>query len=276
MNYDKLSRSLRYYYDKGMMQKVAGERYVYKYTCDPQALFSMAFPDSQRPVIKAEALAPPGEKTTPANSSSSTTAAAAKAGDYYCSTTSIYMESKQMRCMTSSVVAKKSAASAVRAAARTANIDDVSESGKRSPHMDTTRSTGEYRVDQQSDSQTPPSPPPPPPPPAPINDLSVFARNTTPYDALAPYSYPQNMYKQYPGYFNYHTNPMAAETVLDDHVSSEAGTMQTTAYGNVTTASHGYEQTGLHEHSMNHYMQEMARMYSSTTHNPYLEMGCVT
>uniref|UniRef100_A0A336MJH9 CSON002020 protein n=1 Tax=Culicoides sonorensis TaxID=179676 RepID=A0A336MJH9_CULSO len=29
MNYDKLSRSLRYYYEKGIMQKVAGERYVY-------------------------------------------------------------------------------------------------------------------------------------------------------------------------------------------------------------------------------------------------------
>ena len=25
MNYDKLSRSLRYYYEKGIMQKVAGE-----------------------------------------------------------------------------------------------------------------------------------------------------------------------------------------------------------------------------------------------------------
>lgn len=31
MNYDKLSRSLRYYYEKGIMQKVAGERYVYRF-----------------------------------------------------------------------------------------------------------------------------------------------------------------------------------------------------------------------------------------------------
>ncbi|CAH0730823.1 unnamed protein product, partial [Brenthis ino] len=44
MNYDKLSRSLRYYYEKGIMQKVAGERYVYKFVCDPEALFSMARP----------------------------------------------------------------------------------------------------------------------------------------------------------------------------------------------------------------------------------------
>ncbi|NXW53842.1 ETV4 protein, partial [Eurystomus gularis] len=54
MNYDKLSRSLRYYYEKGIMQKVAGERYVYKFVCEPEALFSLAFPDNQRPTLKAE------------------------------------------------------------------------------------------------------------------------------------------------------------------------------------------------------------------------------
>ncbi|XP_006813102.1 ets-related protein isoform X1 [Saccoglossus kowalevskii] len=54
MNYDKLSRSLRYYYEKGIMQKVAGERYVYKFVCDPEALFTMAFPDNARPVLKTE------------------------------------------------------------------------------------------------------------------------------------------------------------------------------------------------------------------------------
>ncbi|XP_053328142.1 ETS translocation variant 5 [Spea bombifrons] len=54
MNYDKLSRSLRYYYEKGIMQKVAGERYVYKFVCDPEALFTMAFPDYQRSQVKIE------------------------------------------------------------------------------------------------------------------------------------------------------------------------------------------------------------------------------
>ncbi|NXC31320.1 ETV4 protein, partial [Campylorhamphus procurvoides] len=54
MNYDKLSRSLRYYYEKGIMQKVAGERYVYKFVCEPEALFSLAFPNNQRPALKAE------------------------------------------------------------------------------------------------------------------------------------------------------------------------------------------------------------------------------
>ncbi|XP_051774891.1 LOW QUALITY PROTEIN: ETS translocation variant 4 [Erpetoichthys calabaricus] len=54
MNYDKLSRSLRYYYEKGIMQKVAGERYVYKFVCEPEALISLAFPDNQRPALKSE------------------------------------------------------------------------------------------------------------------------------------------------------------------------------------------------------------------------------
>nr|XP_020456434.1 ETS translocation variant 5-like isoform X2 [Monopterus albus] len=63
MNYDKLSRSLRYYYEKGIMQKVAGERYVYKFVCNREALFSMAFPDNQRPSLKADpdAPLPPGK-----------------------------------------------------------------------------------------------------------------------------------------------------------------------------------------------------------------------
>uniref|UniRef100_A0A8C6V6L8 ETS variant transcription factor 5b n=1 Tax=Neogobius melanostomus TaxID=47308 RepID=A0A8C6V6L8_9GOBI len=59
MNYDKLSRSLRYYYEKGIMQKVAGERYVYKFVCNPDALFSMAFPENPRPTqIKPDPDAP--------------------------------------------------------------------------------------------------------------------------------------------------------------------------------------------------------------------------
>jgi len=38
MNYDKLSRSIRYYYEKGIMSKVPGERYVYKFL--PEAMSS--------------------------------------------------------------------------------------------------------------------------------------------------------------------------------------------------------------------------------------------
>ena len=31
MNYDKLSRALRYYYDKNIMHKITGKRYAYKF-----------------------------------------------------------------------------------------------------------------------------------------------------------------------------------------------------------------------------------------------------
>ncbi|XP_032820757.1 ETS translocation variant 1 isoform X1 [Petromyzon marinus] len=64
MNYDKLSRSLRYYYEKGIMQKVAGERYVYKFVCDPEVVFSQAFLDGQRPLVKSECRRAPSDGTT--------------------------------------------------------------------------------------------------------------------------------------------------------------------------------------------------------------------
>ena len=54
MNYDKLSRSLRYYYEKGIMQKVAGERYVYKFVCDPEALFNMAYGTGNSAITSSE------------------------------------------------------------------------------------------------------------------------------------------------------------------------------------------------------------------------------
>ena len=36
MNYDKLSRGLRYYYSKGIMDKVPGKKLTFKYTCNIQ------------------------------------------------------------------------------------------------------------------------------------------------------------------------------------------------------------------------------------------------
>lgn len=38
MNYEKLSRALRYYYDGDMISKVQGKRFVYKFVCDLQQL----------------------------------------------------------------------------------------------------------------------------------------------------------------------------------------------------------------------------------------------
>lgn len=84
MNYDKLSRSLRYYYEKGIMQKVAGERYVYKFVCDPEALFSMVFPDNQRPNPKVDRDSLPGldDDTVPLAHYDDTTPYLLEAGEH--------------------------------------------------------------------------------------------------------------------------------------------------------------------------------------------------
>ena len=34
MNYDKLSRALRYYYDKNIIKKVIGQKFVYRFVMD--------------------------------------------------------------------------------------------------------------------------------------------------------------------------------------------------------------------------------------------------
>ena len=38
MNYEKLSRGLRYYYHKNIIHKTAGKRYVYRFACDIQGM----------------------------------------------------------------------------------------------------------------------------------------------------------------------------------------------------------------------------------------------
>lgn len=44
MNYDKLSRGLRYYYSKGIMDKVPGKKLTFKYTCNIQQYMSQRSP----------------------------------------------------------------------------------------------------------------------------------------------------------------------------------------------------------------------------------------
>ena len=52
MNYDKLSRAIRYYYDKKIMNKVHGKRYVYKFNLDTISRYmsSGTYPPVENPL----------------------------------------------------------------------------------------------------------------------------------------------------------------------------------------------------------------------------------
>ena len=52
MSYDKLSRSLRYYYDKGIIKKVSGERYVYQFCLNPELMYQHIGNSKCRPKLK--------------------------------------------------------------------------------------------------------------------------------------------------------------------------------------------------------------------------------
>ncbi|CAH8648709.1 unnamed protein product [Schistosoma bovis] len=70
MNYDKLSRALRYYYDKNIMTKVHGKRYAYRFdfTGLAQAMHSSCSPTSSRGLLTSS----PIRGTLPGLSSNST------------------------------------------------------------------------------------------------------------------------------------------------------------------------------------------------------------
>jgi hypothetical protein len=52
MTYDKFSRSLRYYYDKGILKKIPGERFVYRFLIDPEVIYEHIGTSDCRPKIK--------------------------------------------------------------------------------------------------------------------------------------------------------------------------------------------------------------------------------
>ena len=52
MSYDKFSRSLRYYYDKGILRKIPGERYVYRFCVDPERMYKHIGISGCRPQLK--------------------------------------------------------------------------------------------------------------------------------------------------------------------------------------------------------------------------------
>ncbi|CAB4055589.1 GABPA [Lepeophtheirus salmonis] len=54
MNYEKLSRALRYYYDGDMICKVQNKRFVYKFVCDLKQLIGYTASEINKLVIEAE------------------------------------------------------------------------------------------------------------------------------------------------------------------------------------------------------------------------------
>ncbi|KPP74694.1 ETS domain-containing protein Elk-3-like [Scleropages formosus] len=87
MNYDKLSRALRYYYDKNIIKKVIGQKFVYKFVSfpeilklDPQAV-EMGRDGGGAMLQEAEQLGPEGEDDSPKMSLSALRGAACRS-DY--------------------------------------------------------------------------------------------------------------------------------------------------------------------------------------------------
>ena len=52
MNYEKLSRALRYYYDGDMICKVNGKRFVYKFVCDLKQILGYSADELNKLVIE--------------------------------------------------------------------------------------------------------------------------------------------------------------------------------------------------------------------------------
>ncbi|XP_054916985.1 protein C-ets-1-like isoform X2 [Poeciliopsis prolifica] len=63
MNYEKLSRGLRYYYHKNIIHKTAGKRYVYRFVCDMQGMLGK----TAQEVLSSLNVSPSNTETWPAS-----------------------------------------------------------------------------------------------------------------------------------------------------------------------------------------------------------------
>ncbi|XP_077080164.1 ETS domain-containing protein Elk-1 [Siphateles boraxobius] len=73
MNYDKLSRALRYYYDKNIIKKVSGQKFVYKFVTypDPNSADGLRGPEDSQRATAGEKLEP-SLQTKPLGAANST------------------------------------------------------------------------------------------------------------------------------------------------------------------------------------------------------------
>ena len=283
MNYDKLSRSLRYYYEKGIMQKVAGERYVYKFVCDPDALFTMAFPDNQRPVLKTESSAVSSANLAGKSSSTS---------DYYGQNGGSSTHLQNSRMMTSLREQTIGGGMPLATGPNGLSNNETSSPGGCSSHHSNVSGgspspNGVASAGNHGNAGSIAHPNHPPTPPTPTSEphlhmSTLQAPQNSPYD-IPPYSY-HPAYTQHPaaGYLGYYGAPPPPPP---QHSPPQAHSNQgsTTAYQAASSSigPYGFDQQGggfshsQYGQNMNQYMQEMARMYGPP-HGAYIEMGCVT
>ena len=53
MSYERLSRSLRFYYDKGILKKMGGERFLYRFRVSPELMYDNIGNSDNRPTLKS-------------------------------------------------------------------------------------------------------------------------------------------------------------------------------------------------------------------------------
>lgn len=53
MSYERLSRSLRFYYDKGILRKMGGERFLYRFCVSPEVMYEHIGNSDNRPTLKS-------------------------------------------------------------------------------------------------------------------------------------------------------------------------------------------------------------------------------
>ena len=286
MNYDKLSRSLRYYYEKGIMQKVAGERYVYKFVCDPEALFTMAFPDNQRPVLKTD----PGPQGIKAefyhgNSNIGVNGLLSPSNQGNLAAVAMSTARDQPLALTTSNNHNNTGSG------HHSNNQSIHHQGNAAPHsnqqkLPSNHSPGTHSI-HSNGSEGSQSPSLQHGSRLPLGSPSASGggsplSGSAGYDLAGYPHYPQHpsqagFYHPYPQF----QPPEAHSNHPNLHGNGPVYNGPSPAMMQYHSYSYEHQQSQLHSQNMSHYMQEMARMYSggshgSSTHSSYMEMGCVT